>query len=99
METKKANIVLCQTWSESERGWGIRPDGYSLHLTKEDLDAYIEAYWERMPKEVPYAYSSPDTKPYACIVSDEVLENIKKSDHGIYSFSRPYPQRIEEVLS
>lgn len=23
--------VIVQKWEESERGWGTRPDGYSIH--------------------------------------------------------------------
>ena len=34
----KEKYVVCQLWEESERGWGVRPDGYSLqaclHHTK-----------------------------------------------------------------
>ena len=36
--------VYLQHWEESERGWGIRPDGCSLHLTLEDRKKYIEKY-------------------------------------------------------
>ena len=98
MEEGRVNIVLCQTWSESERGWGMRPDGYSLHLSQKDLDAYVKAYWEKMPVKTPHEYSFPDGKPYACIVTDDVLAEIKEGDYGIHRFSRPIPQRIEEVL-
>lgn len=46
-------------WVESERGWGTRPDGYSLHLTNEDYDAYERAYWSKQPEQVPDIYSRP----------------------------------------
>jgi hypothetical protein len=35
-------LVIRQEWEESERGWGCRPDGYSLHLDKEDRNTYIK---------------------------------------------------------
>lgn len=53
-----------QNWLESERGWGIRPDGYSLHTTRGDVDAYIAQYWDGMPDTVPDEYSRPDGEPY-----------------------------------
>lgn len=37
-------LVVCQDWEESERGWGVRPDGFTLHLTREDRDAYVKGY-------------------------------------------------------
>lgn len=93
MEEKKVNIVLCQTWSKCECGCR-RPDGYSLHLTQKDYDAYVEPpYWAKMFKYVDI-HSSPNSKPYACIVSDDVLAEIKASKYGIYRFLRPIPQRV-----
>jgi len=55
--------VIRQDWLESERGWGFRPDGYSLHLTEEDRKSYIKAYWDRMPDQVPDEYSRPSGDP------------------------------------
>jgi hypothetical protein len=46
-------------WLESEKGWGTRPDGYSLHPTKEACEQYIRNYWLTMPNEVPDEYSRP----------------------------------------
>jgi hypothetical protein len=37
-------LVVCQDWTEHERGWGSRPDGYTLHLTFADRDIYVEGY-------------------------------------------------------
>jgi hypothetical protein len=37
--------VVMQRWYESERGWGQRPDGCSLHLTEQDRAAYCKKYW------------------------------------------------------
>ena len=44
---KDATIpVVCQYWEESERGWGVRPDGCSLHLTEADRKQFIKEYWD-----------------------------------------------------
>lgn len=56
--------LLCQVWEETERGWGTRPDGYSLHVSHEALEAYVKAYWNGMPDYVPNEYSRPYGLPY-----------------------------------
>ena len=44
--------VVCQKWEEVEPGWGIRPDGYSIHLKEEDIPGFVkeelEDYAERL---------------------------------------------------
>jgi len=47
------------TWTESERGWGLRPDGYSLHETQDDVRAYIDAHWAR-ERTLNAQYGTPD---------------------------------------
>lgn len=64
--------VIYQEWCESERGWGIRNDGCSLHLTKTDLEKFIKEYWSTMPDKVPDEYSRPQGKPYLVEVKDEL---------------------------
>ncbi len=44
---KKQHVAFAISWTESEAGWGKRPDGYSLHESQEDATAYIKAYWKR----------------------------------------------------
>lgn len=56
-------------WTESEAGWGQRPDGHTLHFSKEMADAYIKAHWDGMPATVPSCYSRP-SEPYQIEVSD-----------------------------
>lgn len=70
-------VVFCQQWEESERGWGVRPDGYSIHLSLEDAQAFIKAYWDRQPDgPAPDEYSRPCGKPYACHVSPEMYQQL-----------------------
>ena len=57
-------IVYFQFWWETERGWGERPDGYSLHLTVQDHKEWIRAYWKRMPDRV--NGEAPDEYSYPC---------------------------------
>jgi hypothetical protein len=44
---QKIHTVIAQDWEESERGWGTRPDGFTLHLTPEAHRAYVDAFWKR----------------------------------------------------
>lgn len=73
-------IAVCMTWTESERGWGQRPDGFSLHQTKEDCAAYIKAYWATQPDgPAPDEYSRPDDNAYLVKVSDRLFSKLKKN--------------------
>ncbi|MDP3770654.1 MAG: hypothetical protein U1A25_03145 [Candidatus Sungbacteria bacterium] len=92
MDEKKTHTVICQKWLESERGWGTRPDGYSLHLTEADREWFIGLYWEKMPDRAPDEYSRPDGKPYECSVSEEIFANVSAAKQGIRSFgTAPFP--------
>ena len=78
-EVKMVHPVVCQKWEESERGWGTRPDGYSLHLSDTDREAFIKDYWAGMPNAVPDEYSRPDGTPYVCDADSETYKKIKVS--------------------
>ncbi len=79
-------VIVRQEWRESERGWGQRPDGYSLHLTPEDQEEFVKAYWDRMPDKTPHCYSFPSGKPEAFEVDDDIYQRIKESENGIRSW-------------
>ena len=36
------NKCVFQFWEESERGWGTRPDGCSVHVNRVDLNIYVQ---------------------------------------------------------
>ena len=78
--------VVRQEWLESERGWGTRPDGYSLHKTEEDCDKFIRDYWNQMSLEVPDEYSRPTGQPYWWEVGKETYQKIVNSKNGIRSW-------------
>lgn len=79
-------VVIRQDWEESERDWGTRPDGTSLHKNPEDLQEYIKEYWASMPKEAPDEYSRPDSKHYKFFVTKDIYKEIAKSKNGIRLF-------------
>lgn len=37
-------IVIIQNWEERERGWGTRPDGFTVHASIEGRNAYAQWY-------------------------------------------------------
>lgn len=89
------NVVICETWTESERGWGTRPDGVSLHLKEEDCKEYIKDYWNTMPDEIQDEYSRPDGNLRSVCVSDEIYEDICNSKNGIRLWKN-YNKLIQE---
>ena len=51
--------VAIMPWEESERGWGTRPDGFSIHPDADDYRTFLKAYWDRMPDSPPDEYERP----------------------------------------
>ena len=76
------HFVLMVDWIESERGWGMRPDGVSLHLDEEDKKIFINNYWERMPSDVPDEYSRPESGTVVA-VNAQVFSRLKGVDTGL----------------
>lgn len=79
-ELPSSLIVVVQDWEESERGWGTRPDGISIHLTEEDRSAYCENYWREERKRnagggTPDEYEREAGRPWKAEITD--LEAIK----------------------
>lgn len=83
METQGLENVVYVSWEESERGWGTRPDGFSLHLTRNDFKEFERDYWGRMPNEVPDEYSRPAGDPTDVKVDMGLYKQIAKSKNGI----------------
>lgn len=73
---KKKVRVIVQKWEESERGWGTRPDGYSIHPDEDALFRYIEAYRAKLPEEIPDEYERPCGTPYLAEVELDAGEDI-----------------------
>tara|TARA_B100000700_G_C15063044_1_gene867367 strand:+ start:1248 stop:1523 length:276 start_codon:yes stop_codon:yes gene_type:complete len=63
--------------TESERGWGIRPDGYLIALSKEDFKNGAQYITEGSNNE--YISLIDNTKPLLCFISDEMVKKIKNS--------------------
>ncbi|MGZ8887986.1 MAG: hypothetical protein ACXW1D_00340 [Halobacteriota archaeon] len=64
-------------WEESERGWGVRPDGCSLHRSELDALAFIKGVQDKQPKDyVPDEYSRPSDIPKLIEVSESLYNYI-----------------------
>lgn len=69
-------------WTESESGWGQRPDGTTVHKDMDIANKYIADYWkkekERNPSgDTPSCYVRPD-KPEVTPVPVEVFEYLNE---------------------
>lgn len=69
--------VIVQEWEETERGWGIRPDGFTLHLTLEDHKEWCNAHVASLPTDhVPDEYTWVSGKPQKIAVDKETYDNL-----------------------
>jgi hypothetical protein len=88
--------VICQEWEESENepGWGVtvRPDGFSLHKSEEDRQAFIKAYWDKCPSgPAPASYSRPSGQPYFVNLrsNSKLYQALLKSRKGVRQDGKP----------
>lgn len=92
-----------QKWEESEAGWGTRPDGYTLHLNRGDIDLFLADMRAReqqgKPKGyVPPEYSRPDGEPYEWETDDEALAaRVRDSGRGCWGPGREPPAPVPGV--
>lgn len=88
----KEYVAYLITWTESERGWGQRPDGASLHMTQDDAKTYLDSYWKSMPDEVPDEYSRNDSGTgKLVVVSSDMYSKLKTSkNRSVRLFEHEY---------
>lgn len=79
--------VYCIKWTESESGWGFRPDGYSYHLTVSDSEKFIKDHWDSMPDDAPSEYSYPDGSMIVDL-EEEDYKKVTDSECGIRSYQK-----------
>lgn len=92
-----------ETWTESEAGWGTRPDGVTLHLTKEDYQKYVDDYWKREkeynPSGVtPHEYTRQDNNLKMIMISEELYEKLiqDKDKFGLRLWQSEFRKESEE---
>jgi hypothetical protein len=95
--------VRCQLWIESERGWGQTDDGYSLHLSDADRDAYMRSHNNSLPPrdengEPPDVYVRPVSETFEVLVSPKLHRRLvaKKRLKGLRFFDK-FPQKGQQI--
>ena len=88
--------AFLDAWAESERGWGQRGDGCTIHLTREDYNAFVKAYWDRMPDEVQDEYTRPDNCLREAVLSDEIYKKLEESENGIRFWQSEFNEKKKE---
>lgn len=73
----------------------MRPDGYSIHRTRDDLKRYLADYWAAERKRnpsgvVPDEYSRADGSPYEAIVDDATHASLE-GKHGVRVYNNNTP--------
>jgi hypothetical protein len=70
--------VFAQDWEESERGWGVRPDGTSLHLTEQDVAEYVQTYYRTFNSRgaVSDEYTRTSGEAYEIEVTEEIYQEL-----------------------
>ena len=77
------NKIVLQLWEESERGWGVRPDGCSIHMDSEERERFVESvYSARRGSEVPNEYERIVGPAVEAYIDDSLYEKLK-SDKSI----------------
>ncbi|MHA1482453.1 MAG: hypothetical protein ACTSQA_03315 [Candidatus Heimdallarchaeaceae archaeon] len=90
--------VIIEGWVESEAGWGTRPDGATIHLTKEDSENYIAGYWDTMPDKTPSEYSRPNGVTKVAKVSDDLYKRVKATENGLDLHQSDYVELLKEDI-
>ena len=70
------NKVTLQLWEESERGWGVRPDGCSLHIDSIERDVYLKSVYDSRGDEVPYEYDRIVGNSVSAFIDDDLFKSI-----------------------
>ena len=91
--------VYLQYWEESERGWGVRPDGCSLHLTLEDNKNYVGTIYKdrENDKEVPYEYDRVVGEPIECMI-DPILFTLVTPSLRLSQYEMNNLIKLEELV-
>lgn len=81
-------VAYMLSWEESEAGWGVRPDGMSLHLSPQHVKAYLaELTRSRQGTPTPHEYDRPSGDAVAVEVSEQVYQDLVDKGGNLRSYS------------
>ena len=82
MGVPKTFPIVVQKWEETERGWGCRPDGWTMHLNVAAHAAYLKAREAEHKADyartgvVPDEYTRPSGTAYPMDVDEATYNKI-----------------------
>jgi hypothetical protein len=72
------NKVILQLWEESERGFGTRPDGCSIHIDSENRNKYIKSIYEYRCDVVPDIYERIIGSELEAFIDDDLFKKLNE---------------------
>lgn len=95
------NRCILQLWEESERGWGVRPDGCTIHLNEECRNNYINGVYKnrQIDTKVPDEYDRPIGNAIECFVSDNMYEKVDQvGSIRLFEYEKNNLIKMEEII-
>ena len=81
-KSPKVYSVFAQNWEESDSWSGPSDDGFTLHLTLEACQAYVDAFWRdqrrRLGEATPEAYTRTCGSPKPIDVNAKIYRKLVK---------------------
>lgn len=83
--TKERQTVFVQNWTEHERGWGSRPDGFTIHIDRSQHGKYVADYYKRNHSSTtaPDEYTQADEGVIEIEVDKELFNRLKNATEQI----------------
>lgn len=74
------NKVILQIWEESERGFGTRPDGCSVHIDSKEREKYIRSIYEsrNSDESIPNEYDRIVGEGIEAFIEDGLFDLVQK---------------------
>ena len=90
--------VYLQYWEESERGWGVRPDGCSLHTTLINHKKFINSIYSDRDGDVPDEYDRVVGEPIEVMIKDTLSELFEDGSLRILAYQLNNLIKLEEIV-
>lgn len=86
-ESDDSHVVHVFSWTEHERGWGQRPDGFSIHASAQAAKDYVADFYKRarVHGRVPDEYEQPDSdEPIAVRTEKLIAQWVEREDRRMW---------------
>lgn len=98
--TNTHHTLIKQNWREFERGWGSRPDGYTLHLDEAGRERFVDEFLRKQDQRagghVPDEYSRPWGDATIVEVSKGLHDQVRAEIEGGVTYWRTRDLEIYE---